>query len=343
MINKQKDHVSFRTSDVLNENLPFFVNLKIAGEGQSLYDTVHRMKDFILSSSTPHIQREGMEFLYWNGFYEELHTLVHKHKANLDVNSVQWAEMYEWMYKRKKRRTKPVELIELMKNLKTSDPAIQALKFFMLIYSYYDLREYGKLGTYLEPLEKCLRQVESPLLQEYLTMRQYEALFHYHWKKNEIIMARLYGYKVINHTYNEERKAMLHSHLAHTFIFESYEKAMGHIQEALLLSKIYGYEFIHDQVANYSIPFIAAHFGKYEGITTTDLSEQAHLEIARGNRQKAIKLLEQLEVFTPFRIYYYGLAKEDIDILRKSYQSFVTEYRDYFYARLPLRAIEKLQ
>lgn len=326
----------------LSEHLPLFLNMQIAKNNRSLYDTIQIIKQFVISSSSPRIQREGMEFLYWNGFYEELRTLVDQHSRLLDETSAEWANMYKWMYLRKKRKINARELIDCMNDLVPSDPALQALKLFMLIYSYYDLREYGKLGVYLDTLEAWIDQVESPLLRDYLTMRQYEVLFHYHWKKNEVIMARMYAYKVVNNSYNQERKAMLHSHLAQTFIFESYDKAMGHIQESLLLSSVYGYKIIHDQVANHTIPFISAHFGKYEEIETTDLSEQAHLEIARGNRKRAIELLENLDHFTPFRTYYYGLAKKDTGILQKAYDGFVNEYKDYFFARLPLKAIEQL-
>ncbi|TCT23410.1 hypothetical protein EDD68_107124 [Melghiribacillus thermohalophilus] len=327
----------------------------LIGEQDNLYEVIQHVskckskqesmeiiKFFILSSHSKQIQREGMEFLYWNGFYDELIKVVQNHKNYTDMLSRQWAEIYEFIYLQKKNRINESQLLDHLKHFVSDEPEILILKDFMCVYSYYKMKEYDMLGKYIDPISDNLMKVPSIFLRNYFNMRLNEVLFHYHWKMNELITARRYAFKVINESYNEEKKATLYSHLGQTYVFESYETTMKYLNKAYQIANDYQYPHLKNLLKHHTIPFVHAYYGKTDSIETNDRSEQAHLEIARGNHQAAMDLLDQITKITPFRLYYYGLAKKDRGLLMKAHHAFITEYKDHFYAQLPLKAIEKL-
>src|SRR5699024_12003398 len=97
-------------------------------------------------------------------------------------------------------------------------------------------------------------------------------------------------------------KASLHMNLGFTYTFDTYAQGFYHFKVALKLANTYQLEQVKRSIQQKNIPFFSAHFGHDEGIETDDRSEQAHLEIAKGNRSKAITILEQMPLDSPFKI-----------------------------------------
>src|SRR5690625_5703464 len=94
---------------------------------------------------------------------------------------------------------------------------------------------------------------------------------------------------------------------------------MNHLNEAIKITKENKLEEAYKSIIQKNIPFIAANFKRVDGITSNDKSEQAHIEIAKGNHDKAVAILESTTMDSPFKLYYLGLAKQDEAILdRKS-------------------------
>ncbi|MDY0394211.1 AimR family lysis-lysogeny pheromone receptor [Virgibacillus halophilus] len=167
-------------------------------------------------------------------------------------------------------------------------------------------------------------------------------LFMYHWSRNELIIARKYAFRALTQTSSDLIKASIHINLGLTYTFDTYQQGMYHLNAALSLAEGIGAKKVIDTIKIHNIPFLSAHFGETEGIETVDQSEQAHLEIARGNISKAIAILENSPLSNPFDLYYMGLAKRDKDLLTASYNHFIEKQGDLFFARLPLNAMKKL-
>jgi hypothetical protein len=117
---------------------------------------------------------------------------------------------------------------------------------------------------------------------------------------------------------------------------------MQNLQQALQIAKKHDLTNVIRLVEQNTIPFLSAHYNKPEGITTVDQSEQAHLEIAKGNNEKAIKILRELPHDSPFVMYYLGKAKQDKDLLLQSYSYFIEKRSDYFFSRLPLNILKNM-
>ncbi|WP_099159421.1 AimR family lysis-lysogeny pheromone receptor [Virgibacillus ndiopensis] len=300
------------------------------------------MRKFCLQTTSADISKKGMEFLYMNGFYNDLQLLINKNMKSANKSNRNWAVVYQLVIDRRLARYKPLEILKTIKRIKTDEPELKCVIEFVKITVYYELSEFGEIGNFLDKLQHLFEDVEDPLLVSYFNIRLYQNLFVYYWVRNELIMARKYAFRVLNHTTNIKTKVNLHINLGLTYTFDTYFQGMYHMSEALKLAKKNDLQKNVEVIQNRNIPFLSAHFKRTDGITTDDKSEQAHLEIAKGNHEKAVAILDDVPINSPFKLYYLGLAKKDKNKLLKSYNHFIEKRSDYFFGRLPLNAIKQM-
>lgn len=296
-------------------------------------------REFCLQSTSRSIWRVGMEFLYMNGFYNELQVLIFKNKNCEDPINQEWGYIYELMLARKERKYPSYKLLQIVNETTTDQLELKCLLGFMKIYLYYGLSQFEKLGNFLDSQYEIIAELEDSLLISHFHARLHQVLFIYYWKRNELIIARKYAFRVINHTYNQEIKANLHTNLSLSYVFENFTQCISHAEESIKFANMYNNQELVRVIRHQNIPFITAHFGHVDNIETEDLSETAHIEIARGNFKQAQAILKDIPIDTPFRKYYYGLAYRDRDMLLSSYNDFIEKRSDYFFSRLPLNAL----
>lgn len=300
-------------------------------------------RKYCLQSTSYEIQRKGMEFLYIHGFYEELQQLVEKNKESDHELNRQWAYIYQLTIDRRFKKKSPLQIVKYLDYFQTSDIELRTIIELTKVSLYHDLKQFNKIGNFLDVQYELFDRIEDNFLFSCLNFRLYQLLFIYYWSRNELIMARKYAFRALNQTNNGKTKANLHMNLGLTYLFDTYHQGMYHLQEGLRLAIEYQDHTRIKIIKNKNIPFFAAHFKKTEGITTNDKSEQAHLEIARGNNKAAIAILETLPLTSPFELYYMGLAKQDEHFLLQSYYAFTQERNEYFFSRLPLNELTKLR
>lgn len=167
-------------------------------------------------------------------------------------------------------------------------------------------------------------------------------LLTYYLLRNEVIMARKYAYRALNQTCSEGLKVDIHNSLGLSYTFDTYFQGMHHLKEALKIAKKHNLTNKIYALENFNIPFLAANFNKVDQISTADKSELAHIEIVKGNYSNAVEMLNELSTDSPFALYYMGVAKQDKEILTRSYHSFIEERSDYFFSKLPLRALRRM-
>ncbi|WP_106496077.1 AimR family lysis-lysogeny pheromone receptor [Lentibacillus sp. Marseille-P4043] len=300
-------------------------------------------RKFCLQTTSDEISKKGMEFLYINGYFEDLQQLIDKNRESEYKSNREWAEVYQLVVNRRRQRIQTSrELLRQLSFYKTGDPELSCVTEFLKIAIHFDLKEFGKIGNSLDKLSSLFDAVEDSLLLSYFHLRLYQNLFIYYWTRNELIMARKYAFRVLNKTTNNKTKVNMHINLGLTYTFDTYFQGMYHFSEALKLAKKYHFNDSIHVVEQQNIPFLSAHFNKFEGIKTDIKSEQAHLEIAKGNYTKAITILNQIPMDSPFKLYYLGVAKQDKDILLQSYNYFIGKRSDYFFSKLPLNQIVKM-
>ncbi|MFS0673135.1 AimR family lysis-lysogeny pheromone receptor [Ornithinibacillus sp. 179-J 7C1 HS] len=301
-------------------------------------------RKFCLQSSSKEIQKKGMEFLYINGFYEDLRILIAKNSLSNDHSNRLWAEVYQITLERRTDNniSSAGKMRERLLEIQTSEPELRCLIELSIVDTYFNQMDFGKIGNFLEIQYELFDPIQDNFMLASLNLRLFQKLFFYYWKRNELIMARKYAFRALNQTNNPSTKASLHINLGLTYTFDTYYQGMYHMKEGLKIAKQHNLTKYVRKIENYSIPFLAAHFGKTNGVTTDDISEQAHLEIARGNSEKAIELLKDIYTKSPFKTYYMGLAKQDKNLLTEACKMFI-ERSDYFFSRLPMSAIQNLQ
>ncbi|MUV37368.1 hypothetical protein JNUCC1_01174 [Lentibacillus sp. JNUCC-1] len=302
-----------------------------------------KMRQYCLESHSDRIKKTGMEFLYMHGFYEDLQQLIYKNRSSQDLSRQNWALVYQYMLDRHRCKVTPPLLMERFNAIRTSDPELACLVDFGRMSIELDTGNFDRIGKYIQKNYKRFEEIQDVALLDFFQTRMQQNLFVYYWHRNELIIARKLGFQALTRTKNMRTKISIHANLGLTYLFDTYEQAFYHMQEGLKLAVKHGYKDLEKMITEHNIPFLAAEFGITDHITTSDASEQAHLAIAEGNYEKARHILNDIPSDTPFRLYYLGCATQDPHMLMKSYGAFIQKKSDYFFSRLPLRALQKLR
>ncbi|GGJ91707.1 hypothetical protein GCM10007063_12910 [Lentibacillus kapialis] len=300
------------------------------------------MRQFCHETTSEEIRKKGMEYLYMHGFYDDLQQLIIKNRLSKSPSNHKWADVYQLTLDRKQRRYPDNEILRCVQTFQTEEAELECLLEFINTSIYFKRCEYGRLGNIMDKQQNLFGKINDAFLLEFFYIRLYHNLFVYYLVRNEVIMARKYAFRVLTQTTNPEIKISLHIALGLSYTFDTYFQAMHHFTEALKIAQKERQDKVVEVIKQQNIPFIAAHFNEVEGVTSTDRSEQAHIEIAKGNDARAEAILSGIEINTPFRLYYLGLAKKDKTILLQSYNQFIEKRSDYFFCRLPLNALRKL-
>lgn len=298
------------------------------------------LRKFCLHSTSDEISKKGMEFLYMRGYYDDLQLLINKNKEAGNPSNRKWAAVYQLTIDQMNRWYPLHEILEHAENLKTEEPELKLLIEFLKVSIYFDLNEYGRIGNFLDKQQHLVEIIEDRFLLSFFNIRLQQNMFMYYLVRNELIIARKYAFRVLNQAKNPKTKINVNINLGLSYMYETYYQGMYHLSESLKIAKKHNMHHDITIIEQNNIPFLASHFKKVEGITSTDKSEQAHIEIAKGNYAKAEEILSEIPMNSPFRMYYLGMAKQDKNILLKSYNSFIEERSDYFFSRLPLNALK---
>lgn len=306
-------------------------------------ETVQELtRKYCLQSNSNDILKKGMEFLYINGYYDDLEILIKRNnKSNISSNHM-WAAVYQNILDRRLKKCSPLESLQRINKIETKDPELKCLVEFFKVTTYYELNQFSQLGNFLAIQQELFLAIEDKLLLSFFKIRLNQILLTYHLTRNELIMARKYAFRILNQTKNPRTIASMHIKLGLSYTFDTYFQGMYHLNEALRVAKKNKLENVEKLVKQRNIPFLSAHFNKVDNISTPDPSEQAHIEIAKGNNQRAIELLTKLPLESPFQLYYLGKAKQDKNLLLQSYNSFIERRSDYFFSRLPLMLLKNL-
>ncbi|MGP4106135.1 AimR family lysis-lysogeny pheromone receptor [Virgibacillus sp. L01] len=299
-------------------------------------------RNFCLQTTSNEISKKGMEFLYMNGHYDDLQKLINKNKQSDCKSNQNWAAVYQVTIDRKLKRYLPGEIIRQLSDIRTDEPELQCLMEFIKINIYHSMGDYSQFGNSVEKQQHLFGKIKDRFLLSFFQIRLNQSLFIFYLIRNEVIMARKYAFRVLNSTTSPSIKVNIHTNLGFSYLYDTYFQGMYHMSEALKVAKKNDLQSRVEAIVQKNIPFLSAHFRKTEGVTSTDKSEQAHIEIAKGNNAKAVAILSEIPIDSPFKLYYLGLAKQDKKILLKAYNSFIENRSDYFFSRMPLRSIREM-
>lgn len=300
------------------------------------------VKEFCLTSTSIDNQKKSLEFLYMSNFFPALDQMIEKNKQSNIVENQQWAQLFAILMRRRRETVDHYEILKQVQKMKPVSEYVEIYQHFTTIYCYHELRQSGKAANHLDRINELMHNLEDPLIITFMQERLEDYYFFYHFQRNELILCRMYGFRLLKKPYNLYKNCLVHRNIALTYLWENYDQCMYHVHEALKIARKHGYTLLEKGIMNHNVPFIAAVHEKYEGITTTDPIEEAHLNIAKGNIKEAVKVLSNIEHPSHYQEYYLGKALGDLTLLMKSYSRFIQK-GDYFGAKLPFMELQKLR
>ncbi|QTN00900.1 hypothetical protein ERJ70_17370 [Sediminibacillus dalangtanensis] len=322
--------------------LPLFHVFQSFSASENVNTAIDVTRSYCLKAKADTNQRVGMEFLYAYGFLDDLEQLIEKNLESGNPVNRQWGQLYKIIHLRRKRKLKTDEYLSLLNKLEADSVEMESLHMFLRVYAHFERKEFGRLSGYLDGLLENIHKIGDPMLRELFSVRMDEMLLTFHWKRNEMIIARKHGFRILQNTHCPRKKIDIHNTMALGYLFDSYHQAMEHALEAKRLANMTEDLTAIQGINNYTIPFIAAFHGRTAGISTPIESEAAHLALARGDIPTCISILNSFDSLTPFQQYYLGKATRDVEMLEISYRRFISERSDHFFARLPLLEMNKL-
>lgn len=301
------------------------------------------IRKYVLQSTSDDIIKIGLEFLYMNGFQEDLQLLIRKNQKSTNASNRNWAVIYQMMINHQQKQYSPRELLQQLNCFHTDEPELKCLAAFLRTSIFFNLHDYDQVGNLLENQTDSLELIEDGFLRTNFKIRLSENLFTYYWIRNELIIARKYAYRALNNTTSPLVKIRIHNNLGLSYIFDTYSQGMYHLSTALELAKQHHLTDYVYKLEQCSIPFLCAHFNKVDGGIQSEVTkEQAYIEIAKGNYTKAEELLRDVSMENPFALYYMGVAKCDKQLLMQSREFFIEKQSNYFFSRLPLQALKAM-
>ena len=177
----------------------------------------------------------------------------------------------------------------------------------------------------------------------YLNQRYQELLFHHLWKTDNSILANRHAYKMVNTELSPRKKTQMYHNLALCNLYNGFDSAIEPLTKSLEIAEEYDLHTFIRMVKNQTLPFISAFHQKTKGVATSDPVEHAHLALARGDNDTATRILKSISDLSPFQESYLGLATQDTRMLKRSYQRFIHEQGDHFFARVPLEYLKRMK
>ncbi|MES5896928.1 AimR family lysis-lysogeny pheromone receptor [Bacillus cereus group sp. RP43] len=292
----------------------------------------------------------GMEFAHARGEFDLLETLIKKAELSKNEVTKEWAEVYRILYSRSKEGLVGKSLLtEVEKKRKTiKSTEMNLLLDIIYCYGVYDLSDYRFLYRYAcdvkEKIENEISQKEKFLTQSF-TIKINESIHATSLTLCKIKEAREYAHYLMDYLgepgkYPIPQASALYV-LGESYIFEDYNKAKVHLEQALYALG----DTFNDKMKNKkkcimnTLNFLKVYHSKdLDDLYLTDPAEIAFLEIKKGNKEKAIEILNGLEKqngkLSAFQLCYMGIAKEDRKLIEKSLKKF-EEIGNIFYAQLP--------
>lgn len=301
------------------------------------------MKSYCLSSSSAVIQRTGLEFLYVNEYFLELQELIDINEVRPEIENQQWAIVYQVLINLEYKNEEPEISLVRINKIQTDSLELLMIIEFAKVALYYAINENWQIGNFLEKYNELFQHIHDPMMRSLLKLRLNEGLFRYHWKRNEVIIARKHAYKVLNVASKPLRRIRIHRNLGISYLFETYEQGMFHLNKAVEIAKEHNKTTQLKELYNHYIPFFTVHFNKSEGLQPEDKSGKVLVHLSKGETEKAIHLLKQCSLDNPFNLYFMGLATGEERYLNQSYEIFMIERGNVFFARLLIEAMRALE
>jgi DNA-binding Xre family transcriptional regulator len=266
-----------------------------------------------------------------------------KYLLGLDVQNIvtkEWIRIYSYRYN---LQTDYDFISRLRKEYVTTVEMNVFIKFIEIYYHYYK-RHFSTFFSLSERLEDDVNEIKDEFIRDMYLVRLYEINASAYMFKGDIDACRHYAHKTISLNNNKIRVANAYLSLGLSYIYESYELATNYMRKAQELLYEIGEVDYAKRIESDGIVFTKNYWSvELDTIETDSISEQAHLYIRLGEKEKALALLKQIEDKTPFIYYYMGMAIDGEEGRKFLYQSIkgFRKQEDFHYIHLPILELKR--
>lgn len=335
--------ISHIRNDGIEPNFITALNLvKLAVELSGKNDYVDAFSDLCLKFERPQNIRCAFEFLASHGKLNHLEKLIDlvKRKYNSRSNHYlnDWAEIYSILLIYK-RNPEDFSYIHQLRTYSPRQLETKILSVLLEIYYLYLRQEYSSMLTLSESIEGCLNNIKDPYIQSSFSHRLFQMLAYAHlYIFDDPQKARHYAQKIISNNFSADLAIDSYYIVGMSFFFEDCDKCLAYLNKYVELLEQRGRYDLADEIKKNDIPFVQAHWGRPQSSEeNVALSEKAHYEAKWGNKEIALRLIEEclvLEGISPFKLYYKGLATGEANLFLESLIIF-SKKGNKFYAKLP--------
>lgn len=324
-----------------------------------LYDDINKRQEMLYtfcSVTTSKINlRLAMEYANAKGDLGLLKLIIDREKKSSLAMNREWAYAYELVWMRSSGILQGKALLDELeerkkrKIIKTEE--IKVLYGILTFYTMYDLEKFNSLFDYAEVMQPNIELITDDFIRAAYSGRIKEGLSYAYLMQDKVDKARELCHEIMHLKDDKDCFSLLRAsalvYLAESYTFESYERATWYINKSLEML-----DLCQSERANKRKESIFTTYAFIKLVNQQDLdnikiyhpAEEAFLEIVKGNSQKAIEILVELErnkgFLTPMQYCYLGIAKNDITLIENSIMQFECE-GNRFYSKLPKKMLVK--
>ncbi|UYX55882.1 AimR family lysis-lysogeny pheromone receptor (plasmid) [Bacillus thuringiensis] len=324
-----------------------------------LYDDINKRQEMLYnfcSVTTSKINlRHAMEYANAKGDLQLLKFIVDREKnSSLPINR-EWAYVYELAWQRSSGIIAKQELLDRLEDRKGSKviktKEMKILYGILTCYTMCDLETYNSLFEYAAVLLPKVDEISDSFIKSAYFARIKECLaFAYlvqdNLEKCRSVCNEILELKSPENCFNLLRASAL-VYLAESYTFDCYDSASSYIKKSL--DQLEPYYFEREKQRRQDIlntyTFIKlVNKRELENIRIYHPAEKSLFEIVKGNNQKAVEILLELEsekgCLTPMQYCYLGMAKKDVTLIENSIRLFECK-GNRFYSKFPKKMLVK--
>ncbi|PFD43741.1 hypothetical protein CN293_28455 [Bacillus cereus] len=324
-----------------------------------LYDDINKRQEMLYtfcSVTTSKINlRMAMEYANAKGDLRLLKLVVDSEKKSSLAMNREWAYAYELVWMRSSGILQGKALLDELeerkkrKIIKTEE--VKVLYGILTFYTMYDLEKFNSLFDYAEVMQPNIELITDEFIRSAYSGRIKEGLAYAYLMQDKVDQARELCHEILNLEDDKDCFALLRAsalgYLAESYTFESYDRASWYVNKALETLDSCHVERAKKRRENVYNTFAFIKLVNKQGLDNIKIyhaAEEAFFEIVKGNNQKAVEILIELEknkgFLTPMQYCYLGIAKNDVTLIENSIMQFECE-GNRFYSKFPKNMLVK--
>ncbi|MFA2857587.1 AimR family lysis-lysogeny pheromone receptor [Bacillus paranthracis] len=341
------DAVSGKTSEMKFDNFLPVVSVLF----ENMEERKEIINEFIMLCMGDLNIRKALCYCQGIGEYETIDKIIKKHKNHKKLQK--YFKIYQLYNFRNTNKIRGQAMIDKMDEISFSnDSEIQVLVNMLYSFSMYDIFNYRAMLPYTDKVEKNLNELNKGFIKSCLEMHYNDRIAYINLFNEDVKACRKKCEEILNSDIEVPViKATALCCLGESFLFTDVLKAEKYLLESIKYLDDNGISKNGRKYRSFqsTLAFLYIDNGfnldKID-FTCIDLSEIAYYEGLYGDKEKALKMFEELskerKFVSPFIMYYISRINNDILGLKEALKRF-ERVGNYHYANAVKRVLASIE